>query len=297
MIMLELQLIFHFYLVSLLFFGIALITSLLLKSSSLKKRTLTLLGLLHLLCLALSQGVIGWTLFIISVLAFGLYEFYQLYALPFKRIIFYSISNAILLIAGLLADVNLIELSIPAVILMILTTLKYDESKIKNPLFPIAFSSCFLIPCVILLIDLFKINPGAIISIFFLLQFNDSFGYIFGKKWGKTYLFPTTSPNKSLEGYFLGGVGIVLGLIFLHTYIPVIEFSIFNDAILLGIFFLFGNMGDLFFSLIKRKLGIKDFSQLLPGHGGILDRFDNLLFIAPFLHFFVAHHWILGYPL
>ena len=290
--MINLQLILHFYLISLLFFGITLAISFFRENKELKIRVLTLLGLLHLICLALTQGIFGWGLFTMSILSIGIYEVYKSYPLTKKRSIFYIISNIILIIAGTLTQTDFIELSIPALILMIITVFRYDEVRMKNCIFPIAFSSCFLIPCSILLIDIFRISPGAIIAILLLLQVNDSFGYLFGKKWGKTYLFPNISPNKSLEGYCLGSIGIILGLVFLHTYIPVLEFDILKDLTLYLTIFLFGNMGDLFFSWIKRKLDIKDFSQLLPGHGGVLDRFDNTVFIAPFFHFFISHHLI-----
>ncbi|MBT5830677.1 MAG: phosphatidate cytidylyltransferase, partial [Candidatus Latescibacteria bacterium] len=129
---------------------------------------------------------------------------------------------------------------------------------------------------------------GYIIMILWLLQLNDIFGLLFGKKFGKTHPFKTISPNKSIEGYLFGGVGIAMGIFLLHTYIPVLTaWMPYRALILFALFFVMGNTGDLLFSSLKRKLGIKDFSNILPGHGGVLDRFDNILFVAPTVYFLV----------
>ena len=107
---------------------------------------------------------------------------------------------------------------------------------------------------------------------------------------GKTHLFPNTSPNKTLEGYLLGSNGIVLALVLLHIYIPVIHTHLVQDIVLFGGVFTLGNAGDLIFSCLKRKLDTKDFGTLLPGHGGMLDRFDSILNMAPFFFFMAKHH-------
>ncbi|MEL6930301.1 MAG: phosphatidate cytidylyltransferase, partial [Cyanobacteria bacterium J06600_6] len=156
------------------------------------------------------------------------------------------------------------------------------------------FSSGFLISSAVLLIKIREINLNAIILILLLLQFNDAFAYLFGKKFGKTYLFPTISPNKSLEGYIFGGLGIAIGMTLLHTYIPILsERSWTQDLLIFSTILIFGNVGDLMMSSLKRKLEIKDFSQILPGHGGMLDRFDNTFFIAPVFYLLLNHHLVL----
>ncbi len=110
----------------------------------------------------------------------------------------------------------------------------------------------------------------------------DSAAYSGGKKLGKHKLAPTVSPNKTVEGAAFGLVfGVLsfwgLGLIFLPS-LP-LSYALVSGLIV-GTF---GQIGDLVESRFKRDAGVKDTSNLLPGHGGILDRFDSLMFVSPFL--------------
>ena len=106
---------------------------------------------------------------------------------------------------------------------------------------------------------------------------NDSFAYIFGSRFGRTKLAPKISPNKSWEGFFGGMLGSVLVwvLISLLGLMPVPVPMAILTGIVLGIF---GVIGDLFESSIKRSVGVKDSGNIMPGHGGLLDRHDSMLF-------------------
>jgi len=107
----------------------------------------------------------------------------------------------------------------------------------------------------------------------------DTFAYFGGYFIGKHKLCPSISPNKTIEGAIVGTlVGVMVSTLF---YLFVINNSI-NIAILIGITLvlsLVGQLGDLFFSSIKRYYKVKDFSNLIPGHGGILDRLDSIIFV------------------
>lgn len=117
----------------------------------------------------------------------------------------------------------------------------------------------------------------------------DSGAYFIGKKFGKNKLWPDISPNKTIEGFF-GGIitAIVFALIF--QFISPFPISIIALIIVTIIASIFGQIGDLVESALKRQYQVKDSGDILPGHGGILDRFDSLLFVLPLLHFlhFVA---------
>lgn len=106
----------------------------------------------------------------------------------------------------------------------------------------------------------------------------DTFALFGGKLFGKNKLSPEISPNKTVEGSIIGSLfGTIVGSLFYYYVIS--EFSIWIIIILTFVLTLFGQIGDLFFSSIKRYYKIKDFSNLIPGHGGVLDRLDSLLFV------------------
>lgn len=112
----------------------------------------------------------------------------------------------------------------------------------------------------------------------------DTFAYFVGSRIGKHKLYPAVSPNKSIEGGIGGLVGAMVAvLIAKYTFLPII--GVF-DALLLGLFLgVVGQMGDLFESLLKRACTVKDSGSMIPGHGGILDRLDSLLFAFPVVYY------------
>jgi phosphatidate cytidylyltransferase len=113
-----------------------------------------------------------------------------------------------------------------------------------------------------------------------IVSFTDIFAFFFGIRFGKHKMAPTISPKKSWEGSFFGTIfGSATGIILvLLANVPILdELSILQLVILSLLVSIFGQIGDLFASKIKRSVGVKDFGSLFPGHGGILDRFDSLL--------------------
>ena len=112
----------------------------------------------------------------------------------------------------------------------------------------------------------------------------DSGAYFIGRKLGKKKLWPEISPNKTVEG-FVGGIISAVVLACIMQMIYPISSSWMVLIVISVIASIFGQMGDLVESAIKRHYGVKDSGNLLPGHGGILDRFDSLLFVLPLLHF------------
>lgn len=121
-----------------------------------------------------------------------------------------------------------------------------------------------------------------IISIFAAIWICDSAAYYIGTALGKHKLFPRVSPKKSWEGAIAGFVFALLAMI--AAKIIVLDFLSWNSAIGIGIIVgLIGQIGDLIESLFKRDSGVKDSSSLIPGHGGIFDRFDSLIFSAPLI--------------
>lgn len=124
-----------------------------------------------------------------------------------------------------------------------------------------------------------EFNPILPLSIFIFSWVNDSGAYCTGVMWGKHRLFERISPKKSWEGSIGGGVLTILSSFVMFYFFP---FLTLIQWIGLGlVVIVFGTYGDLAESLIKRNLGIKDSGNVLPGHGGLLDRFDSALFAIP----------------
>ncbi|HEY8404209.1 MAG TPA: phosphatidate cytidylyltransferase [Flavobacteriales bacterium] len=118
-----------------------------------------------------------------------------------------------------------------------------------------------------------------VLGYFLLLWSNDSGAYAFGRMLGRTKLFERVSPNKTWEG-LIGGVAFTLFIAWVlsHSFDTIELKDWMAVAIIIGVF---ANLGDLFESHIKRMFGVKDSGSIIPGHGGVLDRFDGLLLSLP----------------
>lgn len=121
-------------------------------------------------------------------------------------------------------------------------------------------------------------NYNLLLSIFIFAWCNDTFAYLVGCKFGKKRLFERHSPKKSWEGFF-GGLSatiiaaVVMYLIYGNGLVAWLLIAILTSVV--------GTLGDLVESMFKRQMGVKDSGNILPGHGGILDRFDILLLVLP----------------
>lgn len=128
-----------------------------------------------------------------------------------------------------------------------------------------------------------EIGMGLVFFVILMIWSTDSGAYFVGRKFGKRKLWPHISPNKTIEGS-IGGIvtAFVIGII-IQWLFPIFT-STFTFIAVILIISIFGQIGDLVESAIKRHYGVKDSGNLLPGHGGILDRFDSLIYVFPLLH-------------
>lgn len=121
-----------------------------------------------------------------------------------------------------------------------------------------------------------------IMGIFILIWVNDSFAYLVGKSIGRTKLFPSVSPKKTIEGTLGGFIFALIAAYLMATFEALI--SPIQWMILATVIVVAGSLGDLIESKLKRAAGVKDSGAILPGHGGMLDRLDSLVFAAPFAY-------------
>ncbi|SHE97873.1 phosphatidate cytidylyltransferase [Fodinibius roseus] len=141
-------------------------------------------------------------------------------------------------------------------------------------------------------------ETGFILTLSLLLMVwgNDIFAYFGGKNFGKNHLAPKISPNKTWEGFFFGIAGALAGLAIAFYLVPFAYPSplpLMLPAVLL--ISVFGPVGDLTASRLKRAAGVKDASRLIPGHGGFFDRFDALILAAPAFYVYLKSLEIMGY--
>lgn len=151
----------------------------------------------------------------------------------------------------------------------------------------LGFFYCGILPSLFAQILKFENGRGWFLTLLAIVFFGDSLAYFFGRYLGKKKLFPLISPKKTWMGAIGGIVGsVVFGTLFAAAYLDVPTWKILTISVLCGAF---GQIGDLFESLVKRVAEIKDSGKLMPGHGGMLDRIDGVLFAGPVFYYLVKY--------
>lgn len=205
------------------------------------------------------------------VLAIGLYAgfgfFNNLGSTPDIYITIISVLTAFWLIQNLFSNRSLI----------------ISNDLVKYLLF-IGYLVCSFIILAKLPFDQGVYAPNRIIGVFVLIWINDTFAYLVGKTIGKRKLIERISPKKTIEG-FLGGA---LFTIFFSTFIAryFLNESVWVWGGIACVVVVFATLGDLVESKFKRSANVKDSGNIMPGHGGILDRLDSVIFVAPFVFLF-----------
>lgn len=282
----------RFYLVSCAFILVFFAVGLVLKRREIVIRTATLLGLTQLTCLALWLGPAAFAVLAAVVCVLGSDELLRPYGYRFATRVLIIAATGGFFVLPLLAGGWLRYAPFPLYLAVAAFTFAAPAGRRKNRLHAVAFVAAVVGygAGFFARLDLPTIAP--VLSFLLLLQCNDAFGYLVGGIAGRRRLFPVLSPKKTIEGYLGGAIGIGIALFLLVGVVKSIARPQVLPLLMLAVASaVIGNIGDLLFSSVKRSLGIKDFGKLLPGHGGILDRFDNVLFGAP--SFFIVWHLII----
>lgn len=146
------------------------------------------------------------------------------------------------------------------------------------------------VPLSTLMLLYLEINGNLILAMFIFIWLNDTGAFCVGSLIGRHRLFERISPKKSWEGFFGGLAFCVISAIVFSTCFPQF-FSNLSLGVFIGfgiIASIFATFGDLVESLLKRTVGVKDSGTIMPGHGGILDRIDSLLFVAPATYLYLT---------
>ncbi|MCT8139853.1 phosphatidate cytidylyltransferase [Anaerobacillus sp. CMMVII] len=186
---------------------------------------------------------------------------------------------------GILSNLNRADLLIGFILLFLAITVLSKNSITFDHIGFIILASAYVGLGFHFLIETRLLENGLALLFFilFLIWGTDSGAYFTGRAFGKRKLWPEISPNKTIEGS-LGGVltALVIGLIY-HYFVPISDSLSYLVMIIVAVSVV-GQLGDLVESALKRHYAVKDSGSILPGHGGILDRFDSLIFVLPVLY-------------
>ena len=225
-----------------------------------------------------------------SLMAVGTYELlYGTGLVRHTRLVLYSCGMAFMVTMwsfyNAIHAYLLLLLLVFAVVLF--TEMMLDHVKVRFEELCACFFAGFVVPyllCAVIRILVLTIGRYVVLVPFAIACLSDAGAYFVGINFGRHKLAPVVSPNKTIEG-MLGGIATAIVGMLIYSLVLDLAFDFtvnYGLAILYGIFgAIAGVFGDLCFSIIKRQTGIKDYGNLIPGHGGILDRFDSMMTVAP----------------
>ena len=230
---------------------------------------------------------LGGDYFKFTTYALGVMAMYEIVRMTFKEtnIVILTLSSTVGALLFLYKDISsLLQYALVYLILIaMLATIVYTGHKIKIvEIGAIIFVTAYIFVGFYCLFMLRNFSLSHVAYLLLTIWFTDSFAYFGGMKFGKNKLSPKISPNKSIEGSVIGSLSsIVIAVLFFNTT------NIFSNLLIAIIVTLIvsvvGQFGDLIESAYKREYEVKDSSNLLPGHGGIFDRFDSVILSAPCL--------------
>ena len=203
-----------------------------------------------------------------------------------------------LVILGYKISFNFSQILLIIILIMIIELFSFR----KKPLYFIStmifgvFWIGMMLGSLVLLRDLPTIGFEVVTMIFVSVWCCDSFAFIAGKYFGEMKILPSISPKKTWLGTIAGIIGSIITIYGFYFYADVLGFNFieikrifnFNDVLYFGFMVgVVGQLGDFFESMLKREAGIKDSGKILKGHGGILDRFDSIIFVAPSAYIYI----------
>lgn len=262
--------------------------------SNFGKRAVTGVIIITVIIGAVGFGVYSFLFLCLAINLLALSEFYHLFQIDKNHVRRISglLLSACLLVTFALLNLAYYDRRITLVVLPLISLVFIIELYLRSdtPFTNLAFIFLGIVYITLPLILLFSCafsfpdaayHPHVILGYFFLLWANDTGAYICGSQFGKYPLAPRLSPNKTWEGS-AGGAFLVMVFVYVN-YAFFNDLTLFNWMVLGVIVIVMGTLGDLVKSMMKRSLNIKDSGNILPGHGGMLDRFDSLIGSVPFV--------------
>ena len=230
------------------------------------------------------------------MMAIGAYELlYGTRLVQHPRLVIYAAVMAVLVTVWSYygASHAFAVLGILVFVMALFGEMMYDHVKVRFDMIAMTLVAGLIVPYLmtaVIRILAMKIGRYMVLVPFVVAFLNDAGAYFVGMRYGKHKLAPVVSPNKTIEGLLGGIAAAVAGMLIYALILNVLDFRVnYLLAVLYGLLgATTGVMGDLCFSIIKRQTGIKDYGNLFPGHGGILDRFDSVMAVAPLMEVLLA---------
>ena len=255
-----------------------------------QQRIITAIIALIILVPIIIYGGLPFIIFTYILATIGLYELMRMYTKN-KTVLYICVSLPfmwVIIIQGNESFLGLKELDVYnifvvfIIVLLVLTVLTKNTFSFEQASF-VFFATLYISIAFSFLLTMRIAGLNYFLFILFIVWATDSGAYFVGKSLGKRKLWPAISPNKTVGGA-IGGIflALIVGVVF-HLVYP-FDYSIGYIIMISFIISIVGQMGDLVASAIKRHFDIKDFGKIFPGHGGVLDRVDSLLFVFIVLH-------------
>lgn len=255
------------------------------------KRVISAVVLVLLIIVFTITGGVVFKIGALAIIAIALYEYINVYKATNSKVI------TSVLVFGYIINIfivllNKIEFVLPMVYLIVLLSMAVPVfTKTYN-----VISSAITIVGGIYIINFFTLltfirewenGSRLILLVFIIAWFADTFAYYIGRKFGKRKLCPDVSPKKTVAGFIGGIIGSSIGVLLWAYFIVKID-SAWYELVMFGMVSgIISQIGDLVASLLKRFIGAKDYGNIIPGHGGILDRFDSILFVTPIVYYYI----------
>ncbi len=240
----------------------------------------------------LKGGTLLFACLLALLSAIGIAEFYRM-ALPERKLELFlaALAGSALIFIPLAGNDRLILSGIGLLFILFSLLFLFRVSSIDTAANEVAFALLAFIYIPFLLMHLVLLRQTHygtewLFVIMLIVMTNDSAAYYAGSAFGKHRLYQLVSPKKSIEGAVGGLIGSLGGTILAKaTFFPQLSLvDVVATALVVG---MVGQAGDLFESLLKRSFGVKDSGTIIPGHGGVLDRMDSILFAAPITYYYV----------
>lgn len=249
----------------------------------------------------LGSQAIGTAIFVLAVI--GMYEFYRalakggykpVYAAGFTAclpLLYIAFSGELPDTAGAISLLTALAIGVFALLVLLFCLLIFSNGKYTVLDISVTLLGIIYVTFLFSFVSITRNLENGYLYIWLIFigaWATDSFAYFTGVSYGRTKILPKVSPHKSLEGSIGGIAGCIMVMVlFGQHFHKAFDVPLYHFAILGVLCGIISQIGDWAASAVKRAMGIKDYGSIMPGHGGVLDRLDSIMFVAPVVYFYI----------